>query len=102
MDHSSVDHSGTVSYTLHRLTSSWIELQRDLTQMRSDVSETRSLAIALRREGQDCAWRAELAQRRADTLENLVADMQIQHHTEIQSLRMQIPDMRGHMDRSDH
>ena len=102
MDHSELDRTGTISDTLHGLTSSWVELQRDLTRMRSDVSETRSFAIALRREGQDCAWRAEIAQRRADTLENLVADMQIQHHTEIQSLRAQMAEMGEHMDRPDH
>ena len=102
IDYSSFDHSDTTHNTLHNLIADRIELQQGLAQIRSDISETRSFAISLRREGQDRTWEAQLARRRADTLENIVGDMKMQHHTEMQELRFQIFEMGEHVNIPNH
>ena len=102
IDYSSFDHSDTTHNTLHNLIADRIELQQGLAQIRSDISETRSFAISLRREGQNRTWEAQLAHRRADTLENIVGDMKMQHHTEMQELRTQILEMGGHVNIPNH
>lgn len=97
IDFSSFDPSAPIDDTLHSLISNRTELQRGLTQLQSDVLETRSFAISLRREGQNSTWEAHLASRRANTLENLIGDIRAQHYTEMQSLRDQISELRRHV-----